>query len=76
MFAALMGGLFATAACSSCIVGFLGLVGISAAVSFKLLEYQGTIVWGAIIVTAILIVWTARKIACGSCNLPATPRRP
>lgn len=69
-------GLFATAACSSCLVGLLGLVGISAAVSFRLLEYQGYIVWSAIIVTAILTVWTANKIARGSCNIPANPPKP
>lgn len=69
-------GLFATAACASCIVGLLGLIGISAAVSFKLLEYQNTIVWGAIVATVILVVWTARKVAHGSCNIPATLHRP
>lgn len=69
-------GLFATAACSSCIVGLLGLVGISAAVSSKLLEYQGYIVWSASIITAILVVWTASKIARGSCNISANPPKP
>jgi len=76
MFASLMGGLFATAACSSCIVGLLGLFGISAAVSFKLLEYQNSIVLGAMVITAIIVIWTARKIGHGSCNVPTTPRKP
>jgi len=76
MFASLMGGLFATAACSSCVVGLLGLFGISAAVSFKLLEYQNSIVLGAVVITAMIVIWTARKIGHGSCNVPTTPRKP
>jgi len=71
VFAALTGGLFATAACSSCIVGILSLVGISTSVAFLLLDYRWYIVWGALLLTAAFVAMTARKIAQSNCTAPS-----
>ncbi|PIR52515.1 hypothetical protein COU76_06000 [Candidatus Peregrinibacteria bacterium CG10_big_fil_rev_8_21_14_0_10_49_10] len=71
VFAALAGGLFATAACSSCVVGILGLVGIGTSAAFLLLDYRWYIVWIALLITATFVALTARKIAYNGCRIPS-----
>lgn len=71
VFAAFAGGLFATAACSSCVVGILGLIGIGTSVAFALLDYRWYIVWTALLITATFVALTARKIARNGCRIPS-----
>ncbi|PIQ75831.1 hypothetical protein COU78_00475 [Candidatus Peregrinibacteria bacterium CG10_big_fil_rev_8_21_14_0_10_49_24] len=55
-------GLLATAACSSCIVGVLGFIGIGSAVAFALLDYRWYIVWAIIVLSVLFIMLTAKSI--------------
>jgi len=55
-------GLLATAACSSCIVGVLGFIGIGSAVAFVLLDYRWYIVWAVIVLSVLFIILTAKSI--------------
>lgn len=55
-------GLLATAACSSCLVGVLGIVGIGSTVAFTLLDYRWYVVWVVILLAGLAIILTARTI--------------
>lgn len=65
IFSALFGGLLATAACSSCIAAILGFLGAGSV--FFVLENQPYIVLGAIILVAVSLYFSARRIQ-GYCN--------
>lgn len=65
IFSALFGGLLATAACSSCIAAILGFLG--AGTVFFVLDKQPYIVLCAIVLVAVSLYFSARRIQ-GYCN--------
>ena len=67
VFAALFGGLLATAACSSCIAAILGFLG--AGTVFFVLRNQPWVVAIAILIFLISIYFTAKKVM-GECKCP------
>ncbi len=64
---ALLGGLLATAACSSCVLSLLGFLGAGSA--FFLLQHQSFVVWVATLLVVGGLWGSARKVAgvCRDC---------
>lgn len=66
---AIFGGLLATAACTSCIAALVGFLGAGSV--FFVLEHQTPIVAGALVLVAIGLIYSARRVMgyCESCEI-------
>lgn len=68
-FGAIGAALLATAACSSCLIGVLGIIGLGTTVAFALLNYRWYIIGIVFIVSLLSILFTAKKIGSGACSV-------
>ncbi len=68
-YVAVVGSVFATAACSSCLFAVLGFLGVSTV--FTLVSYQWYMVGGAIVILLISIYFLSKKVngVCESCQI-------
>ncbi len=75
VYSALFAGLLATAACSSCIIGLVGFLGVGS--TFFILEYQTYFVLGAMLIVVVALFFAARRVNndCSSCNVALTHKK-